>query len=214
MTTKSPNAFARCLLALSTGTDENGIVWMEWLNNKHNVVTAHAVNPKAEIKNDIFRAINGSVVPDYAVPANSDTPRDPFCMKILATAGSDITARATKAPKKAKLLNSLGTTKREERLTDADFIRATKPVLPPMRELRLIIIGAEIYVVFVDGDTEHTLGKFAKAKLGDARAELRLSTTHWGVYQDKKRVSFGKLPAVLPVNLALPQTCNPFTGHG
>lgn len=156
----------------------SSIVWMQWLNKKHNTVTAHAVDQAAPLKNGILRAVNGSVIPAGAILADATTPRDPFCIKLLED-------RATAKPKGKKAAKA-------------------KPELdiPVTYGVHMECNGPDASIKY----GPNVLGVFPRARLANVRTQARLSATHWGVYQDKKRVAFGKLPDVKPVGLELPQT--------
>jgi hypothetical protein len=58
------------------------IKWVQWMNSDGQL-KAFAVDVDAELKGGLLRSINGSIIPDTAVDAESDTAKDPFCLTIL-----------------------------------------------------------------------------------------------------------------------------------
>jgi hypothetical protein len=71
-----------------TVLDARKLEWLQWVPQTRQEVIAFAIDPDSVKKHGHRRAINGSVVPDYAKPAQKGTKRDETCTSILARLAS------------------------------------------------------------------------------------------------------------------------------
>ncbi len=139
----------------------SNIKWVQWTGKTSKQLKAFAVDVDAPLKNNILRAINGSVVPNDAIEAQPDTQRDWFCEQILASENGE--PRKAKTPKEPKAPKG--------------------PRFKRGKKTSQILVGGVV------------IASFDSSKLVDGEVDVRVSDKSWAVYQNKKRMTSGKLPA-------------------
>jgi hypothetical protein len=161
--------------------------WVQWKNRKHGITTAHAVDPDSKKRTGILRALNGSVIPNTAVPAEPKTPKDGLCSYIIQTR----TARA----KRAEARVGVKIKKKEQKEVKK---QRAKVVAEDTNGLGYVEAGIDVKTgrsilrVYI----ENRLVKVIEDKKGQAAksgVDLKVTDKSWGVYWSGQRIAFGRL---------------------
>lgn len=76
------------------------INWLQWTSRRTGVTKAFAVDADMLDAKGVARAVNGSAIPDDAVPAKRSTERDEFCVQILESRARRAAAKKEKTASK------------------------------------------------------------------------------------------------------------------
>lgn len=170
------------------------------------------------------RALNGMLVPSDAEPALPSTPRDAFSERLVELRASGVGRRTRaalnpKAPKEVQ--EEVRAEKSAVQYVDQHDMRewekakraaAKHPLDGRLTQKETKIVEDHIKstkvaprnTIHIDASFimfgEFVLGKFDRSKVSGA-AQLNVTDKAWGLYQNKRRVAFGRISSV-PENFA------------